>query len=165
VVVDAIAQLVGELKKSYAASTVVMVGHSGGATIVANILGRSPSRADAALLVACPCNVPAWRRHMMRSYLWPYGPLALIFSLPTKSLSPLDLATGVPARLPVRLLVGERDAVAPVRFSEEYAGALRRQGVDVHVTVARGLEHDIYLEPVVFDELSRLVQQTASRRR
>jgi pimeloyl-ACP methyl ester carboxylesterase len=162
-VVDAITELVGELKTSYAASTVVMVGHSGGAAIVGNILGRSPSSANAALLVACPCNVPAWRRYMLRSYLWPYGPMALVFGLPTESLSPLDLAPGVSNKLPVRILVGDQDAVAPVRFSEEYAEALRRQGVDVHLTIARGLEHNIYLEPVVFDELSRLVQQTGTR--
>jgi pimeloyl-ACP methyl ester carboxylesterase len=164
VIVDAIAQLVEELKKSYAPTTVVMVGHSGGAAIIGNILGRWPSATDAALLVACPCNVPAWRRHMMKAYLWPYGPFALIFSLPTHSLSPLELAGRVSTDVRVRVLVGDQDTVAPVRFSEQYAEAIGRRGVNVRLTVVPGLEHNMFLEPVVFAELSRLVNDVITRR-
>jgi pimeloyl-ACP methyl ester carboxylesterase len=164
VVVDAIAQLAGELRKTYAPTSVVMVGHSGGAAIIGNVLGRWPSVADAALLVACPCNVPGWRRHMMKTYLWPYGPFALIFSLPTDSLSPLDLASRVSTDVPVRILVGDQDTVAPVRFSEEYAEAIRRLGANVRLTVVPGLEHNMFLEPIVLAELSRLVRDGTSRR-
>ena len=163
VVVDAIVQLVGELKQMYTPTRVVFVGHSGGAAIIGNILGRWPSAADAALLVACPCNVPVWRRHMMKSYLWPYGPLALIFSLPTDSLSPLDLAGRVSTDVSVRMLVGDQDTVAPVRFSEEYAEAIRRRGANVQLRVVPGLEHDMFLEPVVLAELSRLVRESVAR--
>jgi protein-S-isoprenylcysteine O-methyltransferase Ste14 len=36
---------------------VVVAGHSGGAAIAANILGRRPALIDAALVVSCPCDV------------------------------------------------------------------------------------------------------------
>jgi acetyl esterase/lipase len=62
------------------------------------------------------------------------------------------------------MLVGDRDTVALVRFSEEYAEALRRRGAMVRLTVVPGLEHDMFLEPVVFEELSRLVKDGSARR-
>jgi pimeloyl-ACP methyl ester carboxylesterase len=51
---DAIANAIGALKRRYHARKVVVVGHSGGAAIAANILGRHPELIDAALLVSCP---------------------------------------------------------------------------------------------------------------
>lgn len=162
-VVDAIGELLRELKHTYAPHAAVLVGHSGGAAIAANMLARS-SAAGPALLVSCPCNVPAWRRHMMRTYFPSYGPLAFIFVLPTESLSPLTSAGDVAPRSLVRMIVGEDDVVAPPRFSHEYATALRSRGVDVGVRVVPGLGHDIFLEPVVFDDLRRLVASTATGR-
>jgi pimeloyl-ACP methyl ester carboxylesterase len=164
-VVDAVAQLLRDLKKEYAPGSAVMVGHSGGAAIAANVLGRWPSEANAALLISCPCNVPAWRSHMMKTYFRSYGPLALVFSLPTDSLSPLDLANGLSPRLPVRMIVGENDTVAPARFTREYAESLRRHGTNVTVTVTPGLGHDIFLKPFVFEDLERLVAETVGANR
>ena len=104
-VIDAVRDAIAALRKEYEAGSVVVVGHSGGAAIAADLLGRWPGEADAALLVSCPCNVWAWRTHMMKSYLWPYGPMALVFKLPTDSLSPLDLADRVSDKALVRMLV------------------------------------------------------------
>jgi alpha-beta hydrolase superfamily lysophospholipase len=50
---EAIAHVIGELKRRYHARQVVVAGHSGGAAIAANILGRHPALIDAALLVYC----------------------------------------------------------------------------------------------------------------
>jgi pimeloyl-ACP methyl ester carboxylesterase len=50
---DAIAHAIGELKRRYHARQVVVAGHSGGATITVNLLGRHPAWIDAALLVSC----------------------------------------------------------------------------------------------------------------
>jgi pimeloyl-ACP methyl ester carboxylesterase len=156
-VVDAVRDVVAALRKEFAPRAVVMVGHSGGAAITADLIGRSPGAADAALLVSCPCNVPAWQTHMMKAYVWPYGPMALVFKLPNDSLSPIDLADRVPTTLPVRLLVGERDTVAPPRFTDEYAGRLKQRGVDAMVTVVPGLGHEMFLESIAFEQLARLV--------
>jgi pimeloyl-ACP methyl ester carboxylesterase len=163
-VVDAVRDVIAALRKDVAPRAVVVVGHSGGAAIAADLIARWPDAADAALLISCPCNVPAWQTHMMKSYASSYGPMALVFKVPTKSLSPLDLVDRVPATLPVRMLVGGADTVAPPKFTEEYAARLRQRAADVAVTVAPGLTHDIYLDAVAFDQLTRLVASLPSRR-
>ena len=161
---DAVRDVIAALRKDVAPRAVVVVGHSGGAAIAADLIARWPDAADAALLISCPCNVPAWQTHMMKSYASSYGPMALVFKVPTKSLSPLDLVDRVPATLPVRMLVGGADTVAPPKFTEEYAARLRQRAADVAVTVAPGLTHDIYLDAVAFDQLTRLVASLPSRR-
>ena len=52
-VVDAVAAVARDLKAKYDAREVVLVGHSGGGAIAANVLGRHPEVASYALLVAC----------------------------------------------------------------------------------------------------------------
>ena len=81
------------------------------------------------------------------------------FSLaPVGSLSPIDLAGKVPTSTRVRMVIGSQDPVAPPDLTQEYAEALRRHGVDVAVEVAPGLAHNILLEPVVSDQLKRLLR-------
>ncbi|NTV73963.1 MAG: alpha/beta hydrolase [Holophaga sp.] len=80
---DAIASAIGSLKRRHHSRKVVLAGHSGGAALAANILGRHPALVDAALLVSCPCDVPAWRQNMFQltkrpesrpSSAWPRRP-------------------------------------------------------------------------------------------
>ena len=59
---DSIAVAVAELKAHHEVERVVMVGHSGGALISGVLLGRKPDLVDAVVLIACPCDVPRWRR-------------------------------------------------------------------------------------------------------
>src|SRR6185503_18554099 len=63
-VVDVVAAAARDLKAKYDATAVVLVGHSGGGAIAANVLGRHPDVANAALLVACGCDPEAWRARM-----------------------------------------------------------------------------------------------------
>src|ERR1700737_478520 len=56
-VVNAVATAISELKAGYHPRRVVLVGHSGGSAIMANLLGQQASIADAALLVSCPCDL------------------------------------------------------------------------------------------------------------
>jgi predicted esterase len=94
---------------------------------------------------------------MVRERFSHIGPLSLLFLLPVKSLSPLDLAANVPLATRVRMVVGSEDPVAPPKFTQEYAEALRERGIDVTVTIAPGLGHNILLEPVVLEQLNKLV--------
>src|SRR6185436_16034197 len=54
-VADAVATATRALAQRVKARRVILVGHSGGASIAALVLGRHPGIADAALLVACGC--------------------------------------------------------------------------------------------------------------
>jgi predicted esterase len=152
-VLDAVAEVIVQLKAKYHASAVIVVGHSGGAAIAADLIGRAPSVAQGALLVSCPCDLWAWRQHMYRRQA--SNPVWL---QPVKSLSPMDLAKSVSDRTHVLLLVGSKDPIAPPDLTERYAAALEKHGVSAPVTVAPNLEHDILLEPIAYEQLKALVE-------
>jgi predicted esterase len=150
-VIDAVATAISELKSRYKPRQVVLVGHSGGAAIVGSLIGRRTGIANAALLVSCPCDVAAWRRHMsLLTGGW-------IWQRPERSLSPLALVEGVPTSVTVSMLVGSDDRTAPPDLTQVYADALRKHGVPVNVTIAAGRGHDILLEPAAMDQLKRIV--------
>lgn len=151
-VIDAVAAAARELAAKYDASAVVLVGHSGGGAIVANLLGRHPDLADAALLVACGCDPQAWRARMRAQQP---GPL---WEEPISSLMPLSLVDAVARDTRVRLLAGENDDVILPQDIRRYAAALRDRGIDVQLTVAPGLGHNILMSPEAFRELGLLVE-------
>jgi pimeloyl-ACP methyl ester carboxylesterase len=148
--VDAIASAARQLREIYSARAVVLVGHSGGGAIAANILGRHPDLAEGALLVACGCDPEAWRSRM-RAQL-------RIGNEPNPSLLPLSLAGQVRPEVLVRLVVGAEDDVAVPEDSRRYAEALLRHGVDARLTIEPGLGHNILVTPAAFRELGSLVE-------
>lgn len=153
--IDMIAAAIGELRQRHHARAVILVGHSGGAAISADILALYPDMAQAALLVSCPCDLPAWRAHMKAVQH------AAIWDRPVSSLSPIALAPQVPRGDAVWMMVGSADKVAPPGLTEAYAAALARQGVDVRVTALSGKGHEIFLEPTVLRKLAELVKRAA----
>ena len=126
------------------------MGHSGGSAIAGSLLGQKGTEVDAALLVSCVCDVPAWRKHMQSVK----G--GAIWDRPVRSLSPQALVDGVSASTRIALVVGSDDQITPAALSQAYADALRNRHVAVDVTVAPGLAHDILLEPIVIDRLKEL---------
>lgn len=150
-VVDALANAIKQLQQKFHRARTVLVGHSGGAAHTGDLLGRWPRLVNAALMVSCPCDVPAWRKHMLEVQKTP------IWMEPVKSLSPLDLAAQIPRTVRVRMLVGGDDPVAPPELSRRYAAALHKHGDDVKLTVLPGLKHNILLEPPVMNALKELV--------
>ena len=145
--VDAVASVARELAREYRAPATILVGHSGGAAIAANVLGRQPEVAQGAVLVGCGCDPRAWRASRWAETSNP------IFNGPTRSLLPLDLARGVAPGTIVRMVVGQDDDVVPPQHSQAYATALRERGVDVSVEVLPGLRHNILFAPRVLDAL------------
>lgn len=156
-VVDAVAQVIDQLKARFHPAKTILAGHSGGAAITGNVLGRWPTSVDGALMVSCPCDLVAWRRHMLKMQMNP------IWLEPVKSLSPIDLAGQVRRTAIVRMLVGAEDPVAPPELTQDYASALRKHGDDVTVTVVPGFKHDILLEPFTLDALQSLVEALRKR--
>jgi len=147
---NAVAAVVSELKDRYHPRRVILVGYSGGAAIVGNLLGQQATAIDGALLVSCPCDVAAWRKHMQAVK----G--GTIWDSPVRSLSPLALVDRVPASAKIWLLVGSDDQVTPQRLTLAYADALRHRNVAVNVTIAPGLGHNILLEPIAMERLKEV---------
>ena len=146
-VINAVATVLSELRTKYHPRRVILVGHSGGAAITANLLNQQGISADAALLVSCPCDLAAWRKHMQSIK----G--GAIWERPVRSLSPIEQVDGIPTSTKVSLLVGSDDQVAPPELTAAYADALRKHNVAVDVTIAPGLAHNILLEPIATDRL------------
>ncbi|HEY4215185.1 MAG TPA: prolyl oligopeptidase family serine peptidase [Steroidobacteraceae bacterium] len=151
--VDAISSAIGRLKAQYSAARVILVGRSGGAAISADILGRHPEIADGALLVACGCDPDGIRTDMSKTRPLP------AWKGPTRSLKPLELVHSIRTDVKVRMVVGEADDTAPVKYSRAYVAALQNRGVTVHLTIAPALGHNILLRSVVFEELAALLQE------
>jgi predicted esterase len=144
----AIHQLIAELHTS----AVVLVGHSGGAAISADLLARDTGLAKAALLLSCPCDVPAWRKHM--NTLRPNP----AWNETITSVSPVDVVDKISPKTRMVLIVGEKDTTAPPEFTQEYASALRKQGIQPKVIVLPGQNHTlIVFDSDVMQELSTLV--------
>jgi pimeloyl-ACP methyl ester carboxylesterase len=152
-VVDAVAGVIEQLKARFHPSHTVLAGHSGGAAITADLLGRRPSAVDGALLASCPCDLVAWRTYMMRQQ--DNNP---IWSQPIRGLSPRELAGGVSPSVHVAVLVGAKDDVAPPSMSTDYAETLKKRVNYVTLTIAPGLGHEILLEPVTYEALKGLVE-------
>lgn len=152
-VVDAVAAVIEQLKTKFHPSHTVLVGHSGGAAITGDLLGRLPSTVDGALLVSCPCDLVAWRQHMMR--MQNNNP---IWSAPIGGLSPQSLAGRVSPLVNVVVLVGAKDDVAPPSMSSTYAETLKKRVDHVTLTIAPELGHEILLEPVTYEALKTLTQ-------
>ena len=151
-VIDAVARASRALAQEYAARAIVLVGHSGGAAIVADVLGTYPDIARAAVLVGCGCAPSAWRARQRARTNNP------IFDGPTRSILPLDVSRNVAPGTIVRMVVGERDDVAPPADTQAYATALRQRGIDVSVNVVPGLGHNILFASSVFDAVSGILK-------
>jgi predicted esterase len=149
---DAIAHAIGALKCRYHARKVVVAGHSGGAAITANMLGRHSALIDAALLVSCPCDVEQWRQNMFQLTGRP------VFQGKIDTLSPVEQIKGMSDQANVTMMVGSQDKVAPPGLSERYQAVAAQLGKKVRLVQLEGKEHEIFLDPAVFAELATMLK-------
>ena len=117
-VIATVAAAVKVLKEHYEADYVVLVGHSGGAAISGVIIGKYPGLVNAAVLGACPCNVPEWRT-MRRGYNNWY-----------LSLSPHDFITQIDKKTTVVTITGAKDENTKPVIARDYVIDLKANGVD-----------------------------------
>jgi pimeloyl-ACP methyl ester carboxylesterase len=152
--VGIVAAALGNLRSLNPGKKILLVGHSGGAAMAALIAGRFPGSADAYLLAACPCDVPAWRQWRGSS-----AGKASAWS----SLSPLAEAAKVPPGTLVSLVVGNKDENTLPLFSEAYVRALQARGVKTRVTYAMSATHVSVLRSPEFFMLAGELADTLSK--
>lgn len=155
-VIDAIVGAITSLANAYRPAHVILVGHSGGATIAADIIARYPNVASAAVLVSCPCDVPVFRAHMSALQ---HNPM---WRLPVRSLSPMELASNINSSTRVRLVIGSSDEIASPSLSREYAAKLRQNRVRVSLTELPGAGHEIFLDPRVREVIKATLEEVRS---
>jgi len=151
---DIVAAALAQLRGLNPGKKILLVGHSGGAATAALLAGRFPGSADAYLLAACPCDVPAWRQWRGNSAgkkgAW-------------TSLSPLAEAGKVPPATLISLVVGNKDENTLPLFSESYARALQARGVKTRVTYAMNATHVSVLRSPEFFMLAGELADTLSK--
>ena len=122
-----------KLRARHPDKKILLIGHASGAAMAALLASRFPGSADAYLLAACPCDVPAWRQ-------WrniPAHPTAGAM----QSLSPQAEVHRIRADTRIGLVVGNRDDNTLPQFSAAYVARLQAQGVKTRLTYAVGATH------------------------
>lgn len=115
--ISSIGVAVESLKKHHGAERVVMVGHSGGAVVSGVILGRFAPLVDVAILVSCPCDIPAWRYSNGKK------------ELPNAE-SPIDYLSSVSKSSKIFALTGARDTNTGAELAQDYVEKARSAGLD-----------------------------------
>jgi pimeloyl-ACP methyl ester carboxylesterase len=128
-VIATVAAAITTLKAHYKAERVVLAGHSGGAAISAVILGKHPGLVDAAVLAACPCNVPEWRTQRRRR---PWD----------MSLSPHDFIAAIPAGTEIIAVTGGNDDNTAPELAKGYVEQAKARGIKAEFIGVLGVTHN-----------------------
>lgn len=142
--VEEVGAALARLRERAGAKRLVVVGHSGGAATTAILLGMKPGLIDAAVLVACPCDIVAWR-----SGRRPW----------TRSENPIAWADRVDPKARVVALTGDADDNTGPALAERYVEALRKRGIDATFVALPGESHNgAPRAPAVLDTVGRLAR-------
>lgn len=144
---------VSELKDKFNPSKVVLVGHSGGAAISANLLAEYPEAYAAALLIACPCDLQKWRAHMKA-----LRPHAKIWDKDVSSLSPIDEVERMGDEVRLTMIHGDQDEIVPVEIARRYADKLGAHNKVFDLIILENQGHEIAFDESVFDAVKKLVE-------
>jgi pimeloyl-ACP methyl ester carboxylesterase len=134
------------LRNKYKPYTVIIVGHSGGAAIAAVLLGMKPNLADAAVLVACPCDLVAWRAGRRGA--------------PWVSENPIQWVEKVSSAAKVIALTGSKDDTTVPGLAETYVERLKARGIHAVFQLVPDMGHiDVLRSPAVSEAVSRLLRR------
>lgn len=129
-VIETVAATVRVLKNHYKAENVVLAGHSGGSAISGVIIGKFPGLVNAAVLGACPCNVPVWRTMRRGHNNWHL------------SLSPHDFIGGIDKNTRVIAVTGANDGNTKPVLARDYVASLKGMGIDATNIEVPGMGHN-----------------------
>lgn len=148
--IAAIGDDIAILRQRYPLARVIVVGHSGGGSLTADLAGTRSGLVDGMVLVGCPCMLDEWRSGMKRKI--PGAP----FDAPVDSLDPLQTVGGIDHGVRAAVLVGANDDTAPPALSRGYAEALALRGVATDFRIVPGKGHEILDDPETITALQRL---------
>lgn len=152
-VMDAINRVTQNLVEKHKPSKILLVGHSGGAAISANLLSRYPKTYNSAVLISCPCDLPPWRKHMKS-----LQPNSNIWDEDVDSLSPMEEIGGIDEQAQIVLIHGDKDEVVPMKIARNYNSKLKAEGKRAKLIQLENQPHDIAFNPKVFQVVSQLVK-------
>jgi pimeloyl-ACP methyl ester carboxylesterase len=151
--IDQLASAVQFLKTEWQNQGVVLVGHSGGAALAADIAALHPGLVKHIFLVSCPCDVPAFRRHMARLQ---WSPLWLA---PVRSLSPTRTLYQMKSSTTITAISGSDDPVALPQYAQTYIVNAKALGIPAQMIVLPGKGHEILNESSVIERIAAAVRR------
>lgn len=152
-VVMYMAAAIQSLKTQWETPSVFLVGHSGGATIAADITALHPGLVQHAFLVSCPCDVPAFRHHMAKLQRDP------VWLLPVHSLSPQQTLDRMPpGNATITAISGSDDSLALPAYSKAYVAKAAAKGIAASMITIPEKGHEILLEPSVIQGIADAVK-------
>jgi pimeloyl-ACP methyl ester carboxylesterase len=125
--IDEITAVMTRLRERFEASSILVLGHSGGAAISGVVIGRHPALASAAVLVSCPCDVGRWRS----------GRRAWV-----QSESPHLWADKVATTTTVIALSGSRDDNTSPQLAQRYVEALNKRNIKARFELIPDADHN-----------------------
>jgi predicted esterase len=135
--------VIEKLRLKYKPKSLILVGHSGGAATAAVLLGMKPQLADAAVLVACPCELASWRSGQRA---W------------SKSQNPIQWVDKVSTSVKVVALTGTKDNNTSPDLAKIYVDSLKSRGVDATFRpIVDATHNSAFSSPEVFDAISKLL--------
>lgn len=152
--IKALSEVIQHLKSIYHPKQTVLVGHSGGAAIAADIIALQPELLQKAVLVSCPCDLITWRNYMSQQQ-----PTVLQWKEPVKSISPLNVIGNIHKSTEVVIITGLKDNIAPSTLSVAYYKTLQRYGVKSELISVPEKGHEILLNDSVFVAIKNLLKQ------
>jgi pimeloyl-ACP methyl ester carboxylesterase len=148
-VISDIAKSIDRTTNNYTFSTVFLVGHSGGAAIAASVAALNPGLIDHVYLVGCPCDVPAFRKHMASAQ---HDPMWL---LPVNSLSPMDTLDQMQKGTAITAISGSDDPITLPEYARAYIDKAKQRGLDATFITIPGEGHEILLDQRVIDIIAK----------
>ena len=139
--VTEVATAIERLIQHYAPRKTIVVGHSGGAATTAIMLGMRPALIPAAVLVACPCDLVAWRAGRRA---WSAS------ENPAKWIPQIDTQARVIA------LTGERDDNTRLELAQDYVSALSARGI---IAEFRALPNETHNSAFKSQEVTHAIRQ------
>jgi alpha-beta hydrolase superfamily lysophospholipase len=148
-VVNAVASAIQSLRSQWNASSVILVGHSGGAAIAANIAALNTGLVRQVFLVGSPCDVPAFRQHMARLQGSPF------WLFPVHSLSPMQMLSQMRDATQVTAISGANDPITLPQYAHAYIAKASAQGISASLIMIPNQGHEILNEPDVIREVAK----------
>jgi predicted esterase len=152
-VLMSIKNLTYELKKKYNPSKVILVGHSGGAAISANLLAKYSDTYSSALLMSCPCDLHLWRKHM--KYL---RPKSRVWDIKVNSLSPIEELNNIDDSTQIMAVHGENDEIVPIDIAYRFVKELKVNNKKVNFVILKNQGHEIAFNKKIFEIIKELIE-------
>ena len=151
-VLESVYHLTNELAGKYKPSKIILVGHSGGAAISANLVSQYSGTYSNAVLISCPCDLHTWRKHMKQLQSG-----AEIWDVEVNSLSPIEEVKTMDSVTKISLIHGDSDEIVPLSIAEKYDKELEKNSIQVSFEILENQGHAIALNKRVFEIIDALI--------